>query len=1150
MRLIRIQSAALTLIVGMVALFAGSHGAFGQATGGDIVGLVVDHSGAAISGAAVKATNVATGVSAATVAGKDGDFRISNLLAGSYDLTGSAPGFGSFTLKNFTVQLNSTGTARLTLPVASASTSVEVSAEAAAVIDTTTTQLQTTFTSEELKVLPTAGTGLGVLNLSLLVPGVASSGAVGIGQGPSVAGLRPRDDNYTIEGIDNNNKGVTGPLIYVPNDAVGEFTVITTQFSPEFGHSSGGQFDTTVHSGTNKIHGAVYEYFQNRNLNAENGIQGGKEPNARYDNNRYGAQVGGPIKKDKVFYFGNYERQTTGQAGQYFLCTPTAAGLTALADPGLNLSQTNVTEFTKYMPASPSQVDAADDNACFNQNSGGQFLTVYNDTAPNAATGGFGTTGATDIPLGNYLVNAPNYINQWDLTASMDWAISPKDSFRGRYIYNRWTGIDTAAYLPAFFQPLPQRFQLVALSEFHNFTPNLINEARLGFNRFYQDYTSGSFAFPGVDSFPNLTMWDMAGINIGPDGNAPQSTIQNMYQVTDNVSWVKGRHTWKFGFDGRKFIAPQSFTQRVRGDYQWNFLTEYLHDLAPTNFGERSTGNFFYYGDQTALYGYANDTYRVTEKVTLNFGLRYEFTSVPVGERAQNLNIAASVPGLISFTSPQPQKKNFYPRVGINYAPDPNTSIRGGFGMAADVLFDNLGLLSFPPQYSSTNDVGDESPCTGGSGGNCPDAGAPNFLASGGLPAGNGSLATFPTLADQRSATTAWLPNQSVPYAENWTLGVQHVFAKNYTAEVRYVGTHAIHLPTQIQMNVQPRVTPENQLQTYLTAPAIGALGGLTNNLAAIKAGSNILPAFAAAGFTSKITSYQPQSSSNYNGLAASLQRQFQHGLLLNFAYTYSKTMDDATAEVFATVLTPRRPQNSQNVGADYSRSALDRTHRISLVAVYDLPFFKSSSWFVKNLVGNWEIAPIYTYESPEYATALSGINSNLNGDSAAYIDRPILNPKGQKGTGSGITSYANPNLASNCAAGTTATDPYGTLLCNDDLVAYVANNPDAEYIAAGSGTLPTTGRNTLPINPINNIDATAIKRFSLGEARSIEFGAGAFNVLNHAQYIPGTIDNINSPGYTASTNFQTVTNAAFNLPGKSFMANSRSMQLNLKFTF
>ncbi len=175
------------------------------------------------------------------------------------------------------------------------------------------------------------------------------------------------------------------------------------------------------------------------------------------------------------------------------------------------------------------------------------------------------------FPSGNYLVNAPNYVNQWDLTASTDWAISPKDSFRGRYIYNKWTGIDTAAYLPAFFQPLPQRFQLVALSEFHNFTPNLINEARLGFNRFYQDYTSGSFAFPGLDSFPNLTMWDMAGITIGPDGNAPQSTIQNMYQFTDNVSWVKGKHTWKFGFDGRKFIAPQSFTQRVRGDYEWNW---------------------------------------------------------------------------------------------------------------------------------------------------------------------------------------------------------------------------------------------------------------------------------------------------------------------------------------------------------------------------------------------------------------------------------------------------------------------------------------------------------------------------------------------------------------------------------------------------
>ncbi len=1135
----RIQNAFLALCVVFALMLVVGPLGWSQATSGNVVGTVLDNSGAVIPTAKVTATNVATGVVVTTETGKQGDFFIPNLPAGQYNISASAQGFATYTLKNFTVTLNATSTARLVLPVATASTSVEVSSEAFAVIDTTTPQIQTSFQTEELRNLPTASTGLGVLNLTLLVPGVASSGAIGDGTGPSVGGMRPRDNNYTIEGIDNNDKSVTGPLVYVPNDAVGEFTAITNQFSPEFGHSAGGQFNTTVRSGTNKIHGAAYEYFQNRNLNAENAIEGGKVPNPRYDNNRYGGQVGGPIKKDKLFYFANFERNAIGQSGQYYLCTPTAAGVTALQNPALGFSSNNLGIFTKYTPVAANQVDASQDNACYNQNSGGQYLTVWDGTNYNSSTGLFGSGNSYDIPLGNVLISAPNYVNNEDLTTSMDWTLSTKDSLRGRYIYNRVTGIDTAAQLPAFYQPLPWRYHLIAVSEYHNFTPNLINEARLGYNRYFNDYGVGNFTFPGLDQFPNIWLYDSGYLDIGPDDNAPQSAVQNLYQFTDNLSWVKGKHNLKFGFDGRKYISPQSFTQRQRGDYEWYGLTEYLHDLAPTAFGERSTGNFFFYGDQTAFYGYVNDTYRVTEKMTLNFGLRYEFTSVPQGSKEQQLNYAASEPGLIMFTKPTPQRTNFMPRVGVNYAIDPDTSVRAGFGMANDVLFDNLGILSFPPQFSSTNDVG-VSPS--------PDFGAPDFLANGGLPHGTGQLATFATIAEQRAATSAYVPNQKLPYAETWTLGVQHVFAKKYTVELRYLGTHGLHLPTQQQINVQPRVTPENQLKTYFQDPGIGTLMTLTNTLGAIKSLSNFVPAYLNAGFTSKITSFQPTSISNYNGMALGMVRQFTNGLALNFAYTWSKTMDDATASVFSTVLTPRRPQNSQDLKADYSRSALDRTHRLTLTAVYDLPFFKNSGWLAKNTLGNWEIAPIYTYESPEYYTVLSNVNSNLNGDSG-IISRTMFNKNGVKHTGTGVTAYANPNLAGACASGS-PTDPNGTPVCNADLVAYVAKNPNAQYVVAGQGMLPTASRNTEGIRPINNFDATAIKKFTFGESRSLEFQAQAYNLFNHAQYIPGTIDNVNSPGFTATTKFQTASDANFNQPGKFFAANARTMQLALKFMF
>ncbi len=1144
-------------VASIVALAAATSGyTYGQTTSGDLVGTVKDQSGALLPNASITVKAESTGVTSTLTAGSSGDFHVSNLLPDKYDITVSSPGFAPATIRGVLVELNKTSTQDVSLGLG-ASQTVEVSADAGVVLDTTTTNLTTTFSNQELADLPTASVGFGVLNTSLLSPGVASTGGIGIGVGPSVGGQRPRNNNFELEGIDNNNKAVTGPLVYVPNEAVGSFTLITNQFSPEFGHSSGGQFNTTVVSGTNTFHGALYEYFQNRNLNAASGTAGGKAPNARFDNNRYGGQLGGPIFRDKLFFFANYERQTIfgGQNGNYYLCTPTAAGLATISGlSGGTISANNVQQYAKYVPAANylggAQVTAANDNACGNQASGPQYLTVTN------AAGA-----AVQIPLGNLLVTPSQFNNTDALTTSGDYNISNRDSFRLRYVYNTNGQSDIAANLPIFFTTQPFKYHLVALSEFHTFTPNLTNEFRVGYNRYANTLTAGSFTYPGLDQFPNLTFDDQGTINVGPDGNAPQFTIQNLYQATDNISYIHGKHDFKFGFDGRKYISPQGFTQRARGDYQYSTLDTFLHDLAPDAFGERSSGNHTYYGDQTALYGYGNDTWRATPTVTFNIGLRYEFTSVPVGERAQALNSVASTPGLVTFNAPQPTYTSFAPRVGINWAPDNKTSIRAGFGVAYDVLFDNLGTLSFPPQYSITQDVG---------AGTAPAVGSPNFLKNGGLPPGTGSGTAVLSRAAAIAGTSAYLPNQVTPYAETYTLTIQRTIGSAYTAEVGYVGTRGIHLATQDQINVQPRATTANQLPTFVNGSSTALVSGgpQTSTLAAIQALSNIVPAWQTAGFVSKITSYQPYSESNYNGLVANLTRRFQKGLQTNLSYTWSKTMDDATAEVFATVLTPRRQQNSQNIAADYSRSALDRTHRITLEALYDLPIYKNSNNFLlKNVVGNWKVVPIYTYESPEYATVLSGVNSNLNGDSGIAIDRPNVNPLGVKGTGTGVVPIVNPGLAAMCSAtatsgptlitGTAAANGAYTV-CSADITGYSAGTlagttftpSNAYYVQAGLGTAPTASRNTLPIRPIDNFDLAAYKRVTLRDHYSVEVGAQAFNVLNHAQYIPGTVDNVNATSFTANYNFQTVTNAFFNHPEKVFQNNARTMQLSGKFVF
>ena len=253
--------------------------------------------------------------------------------------------------------------------------------------------------------------------------------------------------------------------------------------------------------------------------------------------------------------------------------------------------------------------------------------------------------------------------------------------------------------------------------------------------------------------------------------------------------------------------------------------------------------------------------------------------------------------------------------------------------------------------------------------------------------------------------------------------------------------------------------------------------------------------------------------------------------------------MDDATAEVFATTLTPRRPQDSQNVAGDYSRSALDRTHRLTLEAVYDFKLNKYNNFLVKNVVGNWTFSPIYTYESPEYITVLSGFNSNLNGDSATYIDRTIVNPGGNRNLSSKVNPVYAVNLAGLCAPGQTQ--------CAANTVGYVAQNPNAYYIQAGPGTLPNAPRNSLATNPIDNLDFAAYKRLTFFDHYSFEFGAQAFNVLNHAQYIPGTVDNVNTTSNTSTyIQDQLVGNAFFNQASKVFLNNARTLQLSAKIKF
>jgi hypothetical protein len=316
--------------------------------------------------------------------------------------------------------------------------------------------------------------------------------------------------------------------------------------------------------------------------------------------------------------------------------------------------------------------------------------------------------------------------------------------------------------------------------------------------------------------------------------------------------YTKGKHTFKTGFEFRDVISPQVFVQRLRGDYEWSHLGLYLQDLAPDTFGERNAtapgASPSYYGNEKVMYAYFQDDWKVNAKLTVNLGVRYEYTGVPLGEQAQSLNSAASVAGLINFTVPQAQKANFVPRLGFAYSIDPKTVVRGGFGMGYDVLYDNLGILAPPPQMQVTEDVGDVG---------LAQPGSPNFLKNGGLPA----TQSIPNVATQRALTSGYVPDQELPYAENWSIGIERTFAQNYTFEARYLGTHGVHLPTQDRINRQNQVTASNILPPVslnsalgwtAANPVAGSSSATAKSQATVEStGSSFVAAYAAGGFGS-----------------------------------------------------------------------------------------------------------------------------------------------------------------------------------------------------------------------------------------------------------------------------------------------------------
>jgi hypothetical protein len=740
--------------------------------------------------------------------------------------------------------------------------------------------------------------------------------------------------------------------------------------------------------------------------------------------------------------------------------------------------------------------------------------------------------GGIALPLGTVSFPAPNFFKQNHAVINLDYNQSTATQHHFRFTMTNGADIDNAANLPQFFVPLPSKQRLFSYTLIHNFSESLINETRIAFRRSSANFPVPSFNYPGLNVFPNITLDDL-GVNIGPDPNAPQFGIENNYQVVNNLTVIKGNHSFKFGGDFRNIISPQSFSQRVRGDYEYLSLDTFLRDLSPDAFGERNAGNNIYYGNQRVLYAFAQDDWRFRPNLTLNLGVSYSYQQVPLGARtSQELNAISTVPGLIEFRAPKAQTKNFAPKVGLAWSPDYKGGMLGrifGSGgkssMGYDYIFDNLYILSNPPQLQQTNDVDTTVPPT------------PNFLASGGLP---DTPVAITNAATARQQTGAFIPDQQVPYALTWTGSYQRQIGNDWSFEARYVGTRGVHLLTQNRLNRQAKVAPEDGragLPTFLAQPSQATLNGLALDLPTINARSSFVPSYAAAGFNAvNLVAFLSNGNSSYNGASAQLTKRFSKGFQFTGAYTWSHLIDDTTAEVFSTVLSPRRVEDFQNLRRERANSALDHTHRFVASWIYEVPWFSKSTGLTKTLLGGFNIAGTYTYETGERITLRSGNDANLNGDNAG--DRGILNPNGTEGIGSTITPLCR--VVANCGPGAGA------------VVGYLASNPNAKYIQTGAGAVSNIGRNTFLLPAINNFDISLFKNFKFGESKTIQLRADFFNAFNHPQYVPGSVNSVDPVSTTGLTTLNQIAPLTpdFLQPSQVLSSNPRVIQVAARFNF
>jgi hypothetical protein len=1143
-------------VLGIVCLLlAVSVPLFSQSTSGRILGSVSDQSGAGVAGAAVVVTDVQRGTTRAVATDASGDYVATQLQPGVYKVRAEAKGFKTVERPNIVLEVAQDVRVDITLPTGQVSETVVVTDEVP-LVNTTSSTLGGTLSNVEINDLPLNGRNYE--NLLQLRPGVERYPGGGFST-TSTNGLRAEDNAYFVEGLFNsepysgqaiiNGAGIAGDSATIlPIDSIQEFNV--EELAPaEFGWKPGAVVNVGLKSGTNKIHGTAFAFGRDGDpLDARNFFN--TVPNTKLPRTleQYGGSVGGPIVKDKVFFFGAYEGQIYDVGNSYGgVTSPSMVSMTPASPNCVFLATGDCADSIPDVIAdltSPAAIAAGITVSPASLNIAGCALSGSTVTCNGT---GFPTNNNPNINIPN---GFPNDVTVYNVLGKVDANVNQNSRVSGMYFFGNNTGTveDFAELQSKWRSDIHTRAQVVGGSWVWTPSPRWVNEARFGYNRLYQPTLPGDLNTPassyGLDSgvsgpdtggLPRIGFGGYFFPGLGgfkwPKFQGPDSITQ----FIDHVSYTAGSHSLKFGGELHRNDVRNAAYGNARGSI--TFLGGVLSPGPPPPGVPLSTPleDFFAglpfkstleVGNPTlqlhnwAYSAFVQDDWRVTRNVTVNFGVRYEFSSVP--QEAHNLlgNFDPnSTYGLVQVQTGtgqipslyNPDHKNFAPRFG--FAWDTNgkgkTVIRGGGGLVYEtvnwqsfIAFNNAFGPGSVPTASivpggtiTTGNITYKNVATFVDPGTTWD----NTPVYGNSTAINCNASPCPIMSVDRNLTT--------PYVWNWTLSLQHAFTPNLTLELAYVGNHGGKL-TGIRDINQPPVGSgwdTNSTHTGALDLCLASAPAYDNcNVDINGTEESSRPFTTKFPYLANIFNMANVYRSNYNGLQATLNSRNFHGLSMVAGYTYSHALDDVGANWdfgYGSGL----PQNAHNPGAEYANSDFDVRHRLTLSLTYAIPGKKG---YAQALEG-WELNSIVTLQSPQHWGAMDE-GTDAAGIGALPVSPPANspirwsffgNPDDFKSGPTGTPFFPGATNAA-CAAKALSLDggTPGISTASLNLHGCYAEG-NSIMIPPGLGTFGNMGRNIFPDSGFKNVDFSLAKNWHFGERFHAQFRAEFFNILNYPNF-------------------------------------------------